>query len=209
MWLNRIIDHRDVATCDLRPHELNFRMHPSVQQEALSAALQELGFIHAVLVSARTMTILNGHLRVELATDAHSETIPATLVDLSTDEENMVLALFDRLAALATTDAGKLRELLSQVSADAPALQSMLSGYADEYGIKIAETVAAIPELNGRAAEAEKTTARIKIGSFRTDVPLATYEAWLSLLQESVGTDESAMVAEVRRRLKIDHPRTV
>lgn len=209
MWSSRITRHAEAKISDLIPHPQNFRMHPAVQQEALSAAMAEIGFIHAVLVNERTGHILNGHLRVELAERDGAETIPATFVDLSPEEESTVLAMFDRLAALATTDPHKLRDLLSQAEAEAPALQQLLNQYAAEYGVTIAAAAAGaqLPELPGsRPAEPEATTARVKLGSFRCDVPIAMYRTWLAELQADVGAEEAAIVAEVRRRLRLDQP---
>ena len=57
-------------------------------------------------------------------------TIPVVYVDLSENAERLVLASLDSLAAMATTDEAKLRELLAEVSVSSEALAAMLSRLA-------------------------------------------------------------------------------
>ena len=97
---------------------------------ALAGVLDEVGYIATVLVNRRTGRLVGGHLRVDLARVRGEATIPVTYVDLSEDEERLVLASLDPLAAMATTDEAKLREILADVSVDSEALAAMLAGLA-------------------------------------------------------------------------------
>jgi len=114
----------------LLAHPDNWRTHPKAQREALAGVLDEVGFVAAVIVNRRTGHLVDGHLRVDLALSRGEPAIPVSYVDLSEDEERLVLASFDPIAAMASTDESKLRELLAEVSVDSDALAAMLAALA-------------------------------------------------------------------------------
>lgn len=129
-WRNRIVRHDLVDPRSLKPHSLNWRKHPVFQQDALRGVLREVGLVQDVIVTENG-TILDGHLRVELALQDEQGEIPVKYVDLTEDEERMVLVTLDPMAALAETDAPKLRELLESVNSGEAAVQQMLSNLAE------------------------------------------------------------------------------
>jgi len=106
---------------------LNWRLHPEFQQDALSGALDEIGWVDEVTVNARTGRVVDGHLRVTLALrSSEKEPVPYREVDLSEEEEALVLATKDPIAALAATDPAQLSATLEMVSTGDAALQQML-----------------------------------------------------------------------------------
>lgn len=138
-WANRIIGYGEESPDQLLANPKNVRMHPRHQQEALSGVLREIGLVQNVIVNQRTGMLVDGHLRVELALRENQSAVPVTYVDLSEAEEALVLATLDPIAALATTDAQKLDELLREVSTGEAAVQQLLADMAEATGI--------IPEL--------------------------------------------------------------
>lgn len=94
-WRTRIVGHADVAPADLVPNPRKWRTHPAEQQAALSGALSEVGWVAEVLVNRTTGHVVDGHLRVDLAVARKEPTIPVTYVELSEDEERLVLATLD------------------------------------------------------------------------------------------------------------------
>ena len=92
--------------------------------------LDAVGYVAQVIVNQRTGHLIDGHLRVEEALSHEQPTIPVLYVDLSEEEERLVLASLDPLAAMATIDEAKLRELLAEVSVDSEALMAMLAALA-------------------------------------------------------------------------------
>jgi DNA modification methylase len=129
-WANRIVGSGEEAPDQLLANPANFRVHPKAQQEALAGVLDQVGWVQNVLVNQRTGHVVDGHLRVALAISRGEPIVPVLYVDLSEDEERLVLASLDPLAAMATTDEAKLRELLAEVSVDSEALMAMLAGLA-------------------------------------------------------------------------------
>ena len=91
-WRNRIVGHADIAPAELVPNPRNWRSHPPEQQRALAGALGEVGWVAEVLVNRTTGHVVDGHLRIELALARDEPTVPVTYVELSEEEERLVLA---------------------------------------------------------------------------------------------------------------------
>jgi hypothetical protein len=106
----------------------NWRLHPNAQHQALAGILGQVGWVQQVLVNRRTGHVLDGHLRVALAIKENAPAVPVLYVGLEPEEEALVLASLDPLAAMAGTDDEKLRVLLADVSVDSEALAATLSG---------------------------------------------------------------------------------
>jgi len=129
------VGHGEEAPESLLANPLNFRIHPKPQQDALTGGLNALGWIAEVLVNRRSQTVIDGHLRVELAISRGEPTVPVTYVDLSPEEERLALLTLDPISAMAGQDAAKLGELLAEVEAQEPGLQAMLDELARGAGI--------------------------------------------------------------------------
>jgi len=126
-WANRIVGHADVAPSTLIANPRNWRQHPGAQRKALAGALNEVGWVAQVIVNKRTGHLVDGHARVELALERNEPTVPVVYVDLSPDEEAVVLACLDPLAAMATADTEKLDALMREMSVSDAALQEMFA----------------------------------------------------------------------------------
>lgn len=111
-WRNRIVGSDVVAADQLLANPYNWRIHPKHQQEALAASLNGVGWVQEIVVNQRSGHVIDGHLRAALAI-SRGEMVPVKYVDLSDDEERLVLATLDPLAALAATDRDMLEDILS------------------------------------------------------------------------------------------------
>ena len=134
-WRNRIIGIEDVAPDSLLANPANWRIHPKHQQDALEGVLNEVGWVQQVIVNQRTGNLINGHLHVTLAMRRNKATIPVNYVDLSPEEESLILATLDPLSALAATDTEKLDALLRDVQTGKAGVQAMLAELAERKGI--------------------------------------------------------------------------
>src|SRR5664279_5239915 len=83
-----------------------------------------------VLVNRTTGHVVDGHLRIELALARKEPTVSVTYVELSEDEERLVLATLDPLAAMAEAEATKLAELLERLDPGDAALRALLDDLA-------------------------------------------------------------------------------
>lgn len=135
-WRSRIVGHADVPPAELVPNPRNWRTHPAEQQQALSGALSEVGWVAQVLVNRTTGHVVDGHLRVELAMNRGEPTVPVVYVELSEAEEGLVLASLDPLAAMASAEKDALAALLAAIEPGDVALARMLANLADQHGIR-------------------------------------------------------------------------
>ena len=131
---SRIVGHGDVDPEQLLANPLNFRRHPGAQMDALRGSMKELGWLKTILVNKTTGHVLDGHARVVEAMRQGLKTIPATLVELSLEEERLALAVLDPITEMATRDSATLTELLAQVSTQDAGLQALLDEMAGKGG---------------------------------------------------------------------------
>lgn len=133
-WRNRIVSYAEVDPRTLIPHNLNWRLHPQMQEDVLKGIIEDVGFVQDIIVTERG-TILDGHLRVALAIKENQATIPVKYVDVNEDEEALILTTLDPVAAMVEADADRLKLLIEQTSSGSAAVQQMLSDLADRAGI--------------------------------------------------------------------------
>jgi hypothetical protein len=135
MWQNRIVGHREVPPSELKAHPLNWRTHPEAQATGLRAVLDRVGIVQGIVVSKATGRILDGHLRVEAALAAGQPTVPIVEVDLSEEEERLVLATFDPLNAMADADCELLGKLLAEVKPEGEGMADLVASISRRLGV--------------------------------------------------------------------------
>jgi len=117
-YKNRIIGSGVEPLDQILFNPRNWRVHPLNQQNALKGVLEEVGWVQEVIINQRTGHLVDGHLRCQLAAREGAKTIPVKYVDLSEDEEALVLSTLDPIAAMATTDKQKLDELFASIETE-------------------------------------------------------------------------------------------
>jgi DNA modification methylase len=123
---DRILELRRVPASELQANERNWRRHPEAQRRALAGMLEDVGFANAALAredADGNLILIDGHLRADLAADAE---VPVLVLDVDEAEANQLLATLDPLAAMAKTDAGKLRALIADTAIGSEDLRSYL-----------------------------------------------------------------------------------
>jgi DNA modification methylase len=101
----------------------------------MSGALDEVGWVQNVVVNRRSGRIIDGHLRVELATKRGEATVPVVFVDLDEEDERLVLATLDPIAAMAEADIKALAAVLDGLEAADDGLQALLDDLERAHGI--------------------------------------------------------------------------
>jgi hypothetical protein len=129
-WDNRIIGEADVAPDQLLGNPYNWRVHSTFQKEALTGVLSSIGWVQRIIVNQRTQHVIDGHARIDVALRHEEPLVPVVYVDVSEEEEQLLLASLDPLAALAQADTAKLDALLRDVQTQDAAIQQMLEGLA-------------------------------------------------------------------------------
>ena len=164
-WKNRIVAEGEEAPENLLANPMNWRVHPALQQEAVAAALDQVGWIQRVVVNTTTSHVIDGHLRVALAITKGEKSVPVSYVKLSPDEERLALATFDPLGTLAVADQSLLKDLLSEVMpyVDDDSLTKLLAdlargdlipvGDAPDLDDLLGEEKAPLPDLSQEGGE--------------------------------------------------------
>lgn len=135
MWRSRITRHADADPTALKANPQNWRSHPPAQREALVQTLDEVGWVQDVIVNETTGHVIDGHLRIELAIERGEPTVPVVYVELTADEERLVLATLDPLAGMAEPNTAALSALLDDILMPAGALGDLLSSIAATAGL--------------------------------------------------------------------------
>lgn len=126
-WKSRIVGQGAESPDQLVANPDNWRLHPALQQTAMTEALDQIGWIQQVIVNRTTGHVVDGHLRVELALQNEEPAVPVVYVELSEEEEKLALATLDPLGALADHDRSKLNEIASLLDRENnPTLAEML-----------------------------------------------------------------------------------
>jgi len=136
VWQNRIVGHADVPPAELVPNPRNWRTHPPEQRQALAGALTEVGWVGEVLVNRTTGRVVDGHLRIELALDRHEPAVPVTYVELTEDEERVVLASLDPIGAMADAEATAFEDLLADLEPADRDLRAFLDELSRQHGFE-------------------------------------------------------------------------
>lgn len=120
MLKNRIMGHGAEPPDQLLANPANWRVHSQEQMDQLAAVLERVGWVQNVIVNRRTAHMIDGHARVMLALRRNEESVPVTYVDVSPEEERLLLLVLDPLSAMASADAEKVVELREEVAPTLP-----------------------------------------------------------------------------------------
>lgn len=146
-WNNRIVSSDVKPASWFLANPSNWRIHPQFQQEALLAVLDKIGWIQDVIVNLRTSeqwhqndryieTLVDGHARVSLALSKGDDTpVPVKYVDLTPDEEAIILALLDPISSWAATDGQQLEALMRTIQDSSEKINQALAALAAENNI--------------------------------------------------------------------------
>lgn len=133
-WQNRIVRTGTRRAADFNFNPENWRGHPQSQRDALNAILSEVGWVQGVIVNVRTNRLIDGHARVEEALALGADTpVPFTEVDLSPEEEKLILLLLDPLGGMATTNAEAFQNLAQSLDIESAALLDAISGLSEDH----------------------------------------------------------------------------
>lgn len=188
---NRIVGSGEEQLDQIMFNPRNWRIHPLSQQDALKGVLEEVGWVQQVIINKRTGNLIDGHLRCQLAAREGAQTIPVVYVDVSEDEEALVLATLDPIAAMAATDKQKLEELFAGIESENENVRKMMDEIAEKEKLAYGES--------GNVEQARKTLAeRFIVPPFSVLDARQGYwqerkKAWLDLgIESELGRGEDA-----------------
>lgn len=184
-WEHRIVGTGEADPSELRAHPQNWRQHPLHQRQALRELLDRVGWVQQVVINKRTGNLVDGHLRVELATERGERSVPLLYVDLDPDEERLVLASLDPLGALAIPNAESLEALLADLpEIDGDELKGMLTDLLGQFQ----------RDDPSESAEHEPADERDFWPVIRLQVSYDTFRAFTAWWEEQLGEDDDEKV---------------
>jgi hypothetical protein len=175
-WRSRIVERGEKPASEFTAHPQNPRRHPEAQRKAIVGSLSSVGWVQGVVYNVRTGNLLDGHARIEEALQLGPGTpVPYTAVDISEEEERIILATLDPISALAEYDRQTQLDLLAGLTSEDPAMQALLDDL-----IKSAQA----PSEQTAAATAEKAEARRTLAERFLVPPFSVLDARQGYWQE-------------------------
>ena len=141
-----------LSPAELAENPRNWKDHPEAQLHNLRDVLKEVGWAGACLYNERTKRLIDGHARRKLAMEQGSEKVPVLVGSWTEEQEKVILATFDPLAAMAQADDAKLEALLAEVRKESPAMLQVCIDVAEQCQ-QIVASVQPLPELGGGREE--------------------------------------------------------
>ena len=122
---DRIKDFRRVQSSEILPNPKNWRTHPEAQRNAMRGVLAEVGIAGAVLAreTADGLMLIDGHLRVEEL----EQDVPVLVLDVTEEEADKLLAVFDPIGNLAGKDESLWEQLVESMEFDNEQLAAMIT----------------------------------------------------------------------------------
>lgn len=182
-------------------HPRNWRTHPPQQRRALATSLNKVGWVGAVLVNRQTGHLLDGHERLWQALEQGDDTpVPYIEVDVSEDEEHLILATLDPIGAMAETDAEMLAGLLAELG-DVPEfddadISALLADIADQAGVsdRADGDGATAPDEARRTLAERFLVPPFSVLDARQGYWQARKRAWIALgIQSEIGRDHNEL----------------
>lgn len=125
---NRITRYGLARVQEIIDNPANWRIHPPLQRDALTADLLSIGMVQNVTINEVTGNLVDGHLRVSIYRVEGEESIPVSYVDLTPQEEATILAHLDWIGQMAEGDREKVDALLLEIpEPDNEATQQMMA----------------------------------------------------------------------------------
>lgn len=127
-WRNRIVGQGERPASGFVFNELNWRLHPKTQRDALNEIFSKIGWVTGVIVNKQTGNLIDGHARIEEALkQGESTPVPYIEVDISAEEERQILLLLDPIGGMAVTDTERFRELAEISDIDTSGLLEVIA----------------------------------------------------------------------------------
>ncbi len=104
---------------DMKPHPLNWKIHPEAQLTEIDKSLEEFGWLPSMLTlfNKRTGHVVDAHGRRE-ASLKKGKPIPVAIIDVDEVTEKRILASLDKVGELRDTDNAALEKLLAEITED-------------------------------------------------------------------------------------------
>lgn len=177
---------------DLKPGDPEF--------EAIRRSLETFGNVGGMVWNKRTGHVVGGHQRLKVLELLGFKDVEVSVVDLSPVDEKLLNLALNKTGGDWHDD--RLATMLGEL-ADLPDVDPTLSGFAaGEIESLLQPPATDIPaEVEDR--EGGERNTMVRVGTYLFNVETEAYDKWLDDLRQKKGFEEGAVIAEIRRRLKL------
>lgn len=131
----------DIPTADIKPYELNAKVHPQSQVDDIATSIELYGFVQPLVVDEHNELII-GHGRLLAAQQLGMETVPCVRVTDLTEEEVKALRIVDNKTNESPWDFDKLKTDLQGIDLSAFSFDFDFEDDSPEIDIQEVEPVA-------------------------------------------------------------------
>ncbi len=136
MFKNRIVGFGFKPADQFTANPDNFRVHPEQQQRVVRGLLSEIGWAGVVVENAVTGLVIDGHERIWEALEDGSE-VPYIQVDLTPEEEKLLITAFDASSRMAGIDRAKASTIIAELRTTATQMQiPIIEAVVVEYALQ-------------------------------------------------------------------------
>jgi len=185
LWHNRIVRHAEVPPETLVAHPDNWRIHGDYQRRAMQGILTQVGWVDEIILNETTGHLLDGHMRLELALAQHEPQVPVKYVELTPEEERLVLLTFNPLGELTESNRAVLAGLLDETQTTHAGLQQFLDDLAQRHTLD-----GGPPTLTDLEQHHAEPTPEQFWPVLEVRLPPDVYQRYLMLMETVEGTDE-------------------
>ena len=126
VWNDAVVKTAWVEVDDILFNPNNYKIHPRAQQGAVESSIEKVGIVRRILINLRTSeewddnnrnvhTLIDGHLRVQLAARKGIKKLKADFIDLNPEQEDYLLSVLDPVGTMAVIDREKWGELAARM----------------------------------------------------------------------------------------------
>ena len=132
---DRVKEFKRIKASELKANPKNWRLHDTIQREALQSVLNNVGMAGAVVVyenKDKEFVIIDGHLRADINDE---QEIPTLILDVNDEEADLLLATYDPISEMAKSDNTMLSDLLKTIDTGDDNLQALLHDIDESFGL--------------------------------------------------------------------------
>ena len=132
---DRVKEFKRIKASELKANPKNWRLHDSIQREALQSVLNNVGMAGAVVVyenKDKEFVIIDGHLRADIN---DNQEVPTLILDVNEEEADLLLATYDPISEIAKSDNTMLSDLLKTIDTSDENLQTLLHDIDENFGL--------------------------------------------------------------------------
>jgi DNA modification methylase len=134
---NRIVSSGLANLDEIMFNPRNWRIHSKEQYEAILTSFHKVGWVQNVVINVTTGNLVDGHLRCIVASKEGETTVPAVYIEVSEEEEMIILMSLDPIAKMASTDKDKLEELFTEIGRDDEKINALIDEIAKSEKISL------------------------------------------------------------------------